>query len=108
MQNRWSSVLVTLLTGICLLAGTARGADTRKITKMVNVAYPALALQARLEGTVKLEAVVGSNGNVNNVIVVSGPVLLRSAAIECVKQWQYEPAKDTTLMPISIDFKLNR
>ena len=107
MQNRWSFVLGILLC-IGLLAGPLHGGDTRKVTKMVKPTYPVLAFQQRVEGTVKLQAVIATTGNVSNVIVVSGPVLLQAAEVECVKQWQYEPAKDTTLVPVSIDFKLDR
>ena len=107
MRNRWSSVLGVLL-GIGLLASPVHGGEARKVTKMVKPNYPVLAFQQRVEGTVKLQAVIATNGNVSNVIVVSGPVLLQAAAVECVKQWQYEPAKDTTLVPVSIDFKLDR
>ena len=106
MQHRWSFVLVTLLTGICLLAGPVQGAEARRVTKSVTPTYPLLARQMRLEGTVKVEAVVGSDGNVNKVIVVSGPELLRSSAIDCVKQWQYEPGNAATLVSILVHFKL--
>ena len=106
MQNHTFFVLATLLTGICLLVSPAQGAETRNTTKTVKATYPPLALQMRQEGTVKLQAVVGSNGSVNSVIVVSGPVILRAAAVDCVKQWQFEPAKDTALIPIAMEFKL--
>ena len=53
--------------------------------------YPALARQARVEGEVKLNAVVGKDGSVQNLSVVSGHPLLIPAAIEAVKHWTYEP-----------------
>ena len=53
--------------------------------------YPALARQARVEGVVKLNAVVGKDGSVQNLSVVSGHPLLIPAAIEAVKHWTYEP-----------------
>jgi len=106
MRNRWSSVLAILVAGFCLLASTAHGADNRKVKKTVKPVYPEIALKMRVEGTVKLEAVVDRDGAVTNVIVVSGHALLKPAAVECVKQWQYEPATDTTLVPIAVNFKL--
>jgi TonB family protein len=92
---------------MCLFVGSAQADDARKATKTVKAVYPNLALQARIEGVVRLQAVVGSNGSVNNVIVVSGPVALRAAAVDCVKQWQYEPAKESTLVPVEISFKIS-
>ena len=68
MQHRWSFVLVTVLTGICLLAGPVQGAEARRVTKSVTPTYPSLARQMKVEGAVKVEAVVGSDGNVNKVI----------------------------------------
>jgi TonB family protein len=106
MKNRLSVGLVALV-GMCLLVGPMLGADARKATKTVKPTYPVIALQMRIEGTVRLQAVVGSNGSVNNVIVVSGPVALRDAAVDCVKQWQYEPAKESTLVPVEINFKIS-
>ena len=53
--------------------------------------YPALARQARVEGVVKLNVVVGKDGSVQNLSVVSGHPLLIPAAIEAVKRWTYEP-----------------
>lgn len=106
MRNRWSSMIVTGLAGICLMATTLQGAEARKPKKMVQPKYPEIALKMRVDGTVKVEAVVGADGSVNNVIVVSGPALLRQTAVDCVKQWQYEPGKSTSLVPIEIDFKL--
>ena len=106
MRNRWSSGLVILAAAICLLANTVQGAESRKLKKSVKPAYPSLALQMKVEGTVKLEAVVSKDGTVNNVIVVSGHALLKPAAVDCVKQWQYEPGTETTLVPVEVTFKL--
>jgi TonB family protein len=106
MRNRWSSMIVTGLAGICLMATTLQGAEARRTKKMVQPRYPELALKMRVEGTVKLEAVVDSDGSVKNVIVVSGPPLLKAAAADSVKEWQYEPAKDSSLMPIEVNFRL--
>ena len=106
MRNCWSSMIVTVLSGIFLTATVLQGAELRKPKKMVQPKYPEMALKMRVAGTVKVEAVIDADGNVNNVIVVSGPALLKQTAVDCVKQWQYEPGKSTSLVPIEIDFKL--
>lgn len=62
----------------------------REIVKTTPV-YPVLARQARIEGEVVLDAVIDTEGNVVNVTVVSGHPLLIEAAINCVRQWKYEP-----------------
>jgi protein TonB len=62
-----------------------------RVTKLVSPAYPKLAKQARVQGTVVLEAIVTADGKVAEIKVVSGHPLLVEAAINCVKQWEYEP-----------------
>jgi TonB family protein len=106
MRIRKASILVTLLAGMCLLASTSFGDQYRQVKKMVQPTYPPVALQMRVEGTVKLEAVVDRDGNVEKVIVVSGHALLKPSAIECVKQWKYEPSSELSLVPVDVVFRL--
>jgi protein TonB len=53
--------------------------------------YPQLARQSGAAGEVILSAMVGVDGKVKDVKVVSGHPLLRNAAIAAVKQWVYRP-----------------
>ena len=53
--------------------------------------YPPEAGRARIEGAVVLMAVIGKDGNVQDVRVESGLPLLAQAAIDAVKQWRYRP-----------------
>lgn len=53
--------------------------------------YPRLAVQARIQGTVVLQAVIGKDGTVQDLRLISGHPLLAPAAIEAVKQWRYRP-----------------
>lgn len=55
--------------------------------------YPPLARQARIQGVVRLEAVIGPDGRVEKVQAISGPPLLRQAAVDAVKEWVYEPSR---------------
>jgi TonB family protein len=54
-------------------------------------AYPEEAQRQRVEGTVRLRAIVGKDGAVENVEVMSGPPLLAAAAVSAVRQWRYKP-----------------
>jgi len=54
-------------------------------------AYPVLARAARIEGTVRLEAVISRDGTVLNLKVVSGHPLLIPAALAAVAQWVFRP-----------------
>jgi TonB family protein len=53
--------------------------------------YPPLAMQARISGVVRLHAVIGKDGTVQNLTVSSGHPLLVPSALEAVKQWVYAP-----------------
>lgn len=54
-------------------------------------AYPPIAREARVEGTVVLLATISKNGTIENLRVASGPALLQQAAIDAVKTWRYRP-----------------
>ncbi|MDR3724007.1 MAG: M56 family metallopeptidase [Terracidiphilus sp.] len=53
--------------------------------------YPADAKKARIEGTVVLNAIIGTDGHMKELHVISGPAPLAQAAMEAVQQWVYRP-----------------
>jgi protein TonB len=53
--------------------------------------YPAVARVTRSSGTVVLQATISRGGTIENLRVVSGPALLRQAALDAVKRWRYRP-----------------
>ena len=57
----------------------------------VQPRYPPMAATARIEGAVMLAAVIGRDGTVQNLRVVSGHPMLSGAAVEAVRQWRYRP-----------------
>ena len=57
----------------------------------VKPVYPPPARQARIQGTVLLEAIIGKDGSIENLRVVSGHPMLAPAALEAVRQWRYRP-----------------
>jgi protein TonB len=54
-------------------------------------AYPAIAKAAGVQGTVVLQATISKNGTIENLRVVSGPLMLQQAALDAVKTWRYRP-----------------
>ena len=79
-----------LLTPVKRIRVAARVAEANLIHD-VTPQYPPEAGRARLEGTVVLMAVIGSDGSVRDVRVESGLPVLAQAAIDAVKQWRYKP-----------------
>jgi TonB family protein len=52
-------------------------------------AYPALALQAGIAGTVRLRIVLDGHGGVDSIKVVSGHAVLAAAAQDNIKKWAF-------------------
>lgn len=75
--------------------------------------YPPLAVQMHLSGTVRLHAIIGTDGRVRELAVETGHPLLVKAALDAVGQWRYRPTLlngeavevETT---ITVIFELNR
>ena len=55
--------------------------------------YPVFARTTNLEGVVVMDILVDPTGKVAQVKVVSGPVPLRQAAMDAIRQWKYQPAQ---------------
>ncbi len=53
--------------------------------------YPEDAKKSRIQGTVVLNAVIGKDGSVEKLMVVSGPKELQQSALDAVRQWSYKP-----------------
>lgn len=62
-----------------------------KLVRQPKPVYPPLAKQARIQGTVKFNAVIGRDGSIQNLTLVSGHPLLVPSATEAVRQWVYQP-----------------
>ena len=68
-------------------------------THDVRPVYPPLALAARVEGIVIIEATIGVDGRVINARVLRSVPLLDQAALDAVRQWAYAP---TTLNGVAV------
>jgi TonB family protein len=65
-------------------------ADAR-LDRKVEPEYPTKARDAGIQGDVVLNILIGKNGKVKNITVVSGDPVLAHAAVSAVKHWRYEP-----------------
>jgi len=61
------------------------------VTRPVRPNYPLLARQMKVQGSVILQALIGKDGIIQNLRVVSGPHILASAAEDAVRQWHFKP-----------------
>lgn len=76
-----------------------------RLIARVSPSYPSLAASNHIEGDVVVEATIDQTGKVTSTKIISGPTLLRGAAMNAVRQWKYSPA---TLdgKPVAMQYKV--
>lgn len=62
-----------------------------RVAQAEQAAYPSLAKQMKVQGSVILQAYVGADGGIKDLQVVSGNPILVSAAVEAARQWRFTP-----------------
>jgi protein TonB len=67
------------------------GVQSAKLVFGPKPAYPPLAKQARISGTVRLAAQISADGHIRGLRVITGHPMLVQAAIDAVSQWVYQP-----------------
>jgi protein TonB len=90
------------------------GGDVREPRKVVDVApeYPELAVTARVQGFVIIEATIDARGRVVNATVLRGVPILEEAALEAVRKWVYTPTlldgvPTPIIMTVTVRFRLS-
>jgi protein TonB len=83
-----------------------------KLISRVDPVYPTMAKNMRIQGVVELMAVVGVDGRVRELKLISGSPLLAPAALDAVRQWLYRPTylngdPVEVTAPITVTFRLN-
>lgn len=78
----------------------------------VRPTYPRIAIDARVQGIVTIEAIIGVDGHVKDAKVLRSIPLLDRAALEAVNQWRFSPTQLNgvpvpVIITITVDFKLN-
>jgi protein TonB len=81
-----ASVTSNAAERVQMSAGTAE-----VVSQPVKPGYPLLARQMKVQGSVILQALIGRDGLIQDLRVLSGPPILASAAQEAVKQWHFKP-----------------
>jgi periplasmic protein TonB len=57
----------------------------------IRPVYPAIARSAGVQGTVVVEAVISPTGAIESIQAISGPQLLRRAAVDAIREARYRP-----------------
>jgi TonB family protein len=98
MRMRYVLVLFLLFSTLLGLAGKAhaqQSSTSRRVTRQVAPTYPEVAKRINLSGTVKVIAVVGTDGDVKTVEPVGGSPVLLKAAEDAVAKWKFAPGGES-------------
>jgi protein TonB len=79
----------------------------------IQPVYPAIARQAGVQGAVVMEAIISKAGSIESLHAVSGPQMLRAAALSAVEAARYRPYRlngepTEVQTTITIVFQLSR
>lgn len=87
------------------------GIQAPQKVKYVAPIYPQIALTARREGTVVIDAIIGEDGRVQKATVLQSVPLLDEAALTAVRQWVFTPTRLNgepvpVVMTVTVTFKI--
>jgi protein TonB len=78
--------------------------EPRLISSVLPV-YPLAARQTGVEGEVIVNTTIDKNGSVVGVHVISGPPLLRQAALDALRRWKYDPSR-LNGQPVAVEMQI--
>jgi TonB family protein len=99
---------------IALLGGLHEdsGDFFKRLIASPHPAYPELARHAHIQGVVKLQVKVKTDGSIEVQKILQGEPVLADAAIDAVKHWRANPAsingtRVETISTVTFDFELH-
>ena len=106
MRKALSSIAlaIAVLASFAVAQNATAPVSDRKVSSRVAPAYPELARKMRLQGIVKIEAIVKPNGTVKSTRVLGGNPVLVDAATEAVNKWKFEPGPSETTEVVQLTF----
>jgi protein TonB len=87
--------------------------EAANIVQKVTPIYPAEAKANRVQGSVRFTVIIGKDGRVQNLTLVSGDPVLAQAAKDAVQQWVYKPtllngAPVEVMTQVDVNFTLSQ
>ena len=104
LMAAWRKALFGVVLSSC--AFTASGQETRKRLESPQPTYSELARRMNLSGVVKIELVVGADGEIKQARILGGHPVLAEAALTALRYWKYEPAKSETRLQVEFKFQM--
>jgi TonB family protein len=84
---------------------TCEDMQAPRLTTKEEPRYPEMAKIAHIQGEVYIAAIIGNEGNLEDVRPVSGHPILIQAALDAIKKWHYSPAMCGT-NPVAVETEL--
>lgn len=102
-RTDWSKVLVLAVVSLCGV--NLSGQEARRAVVQPTPAYPEMAKQFRLSGTVKVQVVIAPDGQIKETKVIGGHPLLAEAALNALKKWKFAPSNAETTQVLEFNFR---
>lgn len=121
MEAALLTLTLVLLSGLQATAQTTTPGQPKaldphssqlRLIKQTAPIYPAIARAAHVSGLVQVDVLIGPDGRIEKVTPRSGPAMLTGAAMECVREWVYQPIVEgdhpiTASTTITLSFNAN-
>lgn len=89
--NRTSTAAVPKQSEIPKRLVVSQGVSQGMLLNQTDPVYPMIAQRAHVQGSVRLRAIISTQGTIESLQVIDGHPMLVSAAMDAVKQWRYKP-----------------
>lgn len=93
-----------VITNSSFSQSQSEAASKRRVVERIEPVYPSLARTLRLEGVVRIEAVVSPDGSVKKVGIKGGHPVLADAAANAVRHWKWERASQESTESVEVKF----
>lgn len=116
-RRTWILLSAIALAGACLTfvpvkslaqdgpTGDVKDHGGRKVKVSSKPAYPEVARQMHITGTVRLEATVTPDGRVRDTRIIGGSPMLAQEAADAVKKWKYEEGPKETVETVEVVYQ---
>lgn len=101
--SSWSKAFLVFVMSLCAMFAT--GQEARKALTKPAPSYPDVARRLNLAGVVKIEVVVGTDGEIKGTKVIGGHPLLVDATLKALRDWKYERAGSETKLELEFKFQ---
>jgi TonB family protein len=99
------AIYAMLLMGMSLTGLSAMAQEKRKAISHPAPVYPETAKRMQLTGVVKVQVVIGADGQIKETKVIGGHPIFVNTVQETLKNWKYAPASSETTQVLEFNFQ---